>query len=44
MWTATGGSKTVFINGQAAHRVDDLDQHCGGVGKMVEGSPNVFTG
>lgn len=44
MWTATVGSGTVFINGKAAHRKDDTDQHCGGVGKMIEGSPNVFSG
>jgi uncharacterized Zn-binding protein involved in type VI secretion len=44
MWTAIGGSTTVFINGKAAHRLGDLDQHCGGMGSMTQGSPNVFTG
>jgi uncharacterized Zn-binding protein involved in type VI secretion len=43
-WTATTGSGTVFINGKPAHRKGDTDTHCGGVGAMVEGSPNVFTG
>ncbi len=44
MWKATKGSGSVFINGKAAHRVDDAQQHCGGKGKMVSGSANVITG
>jgi len=44
MWTATQGSGTVFINGLAAHRKDDGDMHCGGQGKMIQGSPDVYTG
>jgi hypothetical protein len=28
----------------AAHRVGDVDEHCGGRGKMMEGSPNVLIG
>ncbi|MCA9516617.1 MAG: PAAR domain-containing protein [Myxococcales bacterium] len=43
-WVAVKGSDSVFINGRPAHRVDDDDDHCGGAGKMVAGSPNVFTG
>lgn len=43
-WKAQTGSATVFINGRAAHRLDDLDKHCGGIGKLVEGSPNVIVG
>ncbi len=43
-WTATKGSGTVFINNKAAHRVGDTDRHCGGVGQMIEGSPNVISG
>ncbi|NOZ02302.1 MAG: hypothetical protein GXP54_10495 [Deltaproteobacteria bacterium] len=43
-WTATAGSSTVFINGKAAHRVGDQDAHCGGVGQMVDGSPDVDIG
>jgi uncharacterized Zn-binding protein involved in type VI secretion len=43
-WVASKGSATVFINNLAAHRRGDQDTHCGGVGYMVEGSPNVITG
>jgi uncharacterized Zn-binding protein involved in type VI secretion len=43
-WTATQGSGTVFINNKAAHRMGDQDRHCGGIGQMIEGSPNVITG
>lgn len=43
-WTATKGSTTVFINGKAAHRVGDQNRHCGGMGQLVEGSPNVVVG
>jgi uncharacterized Zn-binding protein involved in type VI secretion len=44
MWEAKVGSGTVKINGKAAHRMNDMDKHCGGVGKMIEGSPNVIVG
>lgn len=40
-WSATQGSPTVFVNGKAAHRMTDAQRHCGGIGKLVEGSPNV---
>ncbi len=43
-WEAKVGSGTVFINNKAAHRNGDMDKHCGGVGKMIEGSGDVFTG
>src|SRR5262245_41657769 len=43
-WTATRGSLTVFINGKGAHRMGDQNQHCGGLGQLVEGSPNVIVG
>jgi uncharacterized Zn-binding protein involved in type VI secretion len=43
-WTAKTGSSTVFINNKAAHRMGDADQHCGGMGKLIEGSPNVMVG
>lgn len=43
-WTATHGSQTVFINGKAAHRMGDQNRHCGGMGTLVEGSPNVIVG
>ncbi len=41
-WTATKGAQTVFINNKAAHRMNDAQRHCGGMGKLVEGSPNVM--
>ncbi len=44
MWEAKMGSKTVFINGKAAHRKGDMDKHCGGVGKLIQGSPDVLVG
>jgi len=44
MWTAVKGSATVFINGRPAHRMGDQDQHCGGMGNLIEGSPNVMVG
>ena len=40
-WTSTTGSATVFINGKAAFRMGDKTQHCGGIGSLIEGSPNV---
>lgn len=43
-WEAVTGSSGVFINGKPAHRLRDMDQHCGGMGQMIEGSPNVFVG
>ncbi len=43
-WTAQAGSSTVLINNKAAHRQTDQDKHCGGMGQMVAGSPNVITG
>lgn len=43
-WTALTGSATVFINGRAAHRQWDLDRHCGGLGLLIEGSPDVNVG
>ncbi len=44
MWRASNGSGTVQINGKAAHRRGDEDQHCGGSGKLITGSPDVFIG
>ena len=38
------GSSTVFINNKQAHRLNDMDQHCGGVGRMIEASTNVDHG
>lgn len=44
MWRATRGSSVVYINMKPAHRKDDDDAHCGGSGKMIQGSSNVFVG
>jgi uncharacterized Zn-binding protein involved in type VI secretion len=41
---AVAGSKTVLINNLPAHRLGDLDQHCGGPGFMIMGSTNVLVG
>lgn len=43
-WVAKTGSGTVVINNIPAHRLGDLDQHCGGIGVLIEGSPNVIVG
>lgn len=43
-WVAAQGSGTVFINSMAAHRMNDKDTHCGGDGRLIEGSDNVITG
>jgi uncharacterized Zn-binding protein involved in type VI secretion len=44
MWSANAGSGTVFINGKAAHRQNDATKHCGGQGKLIEGSDDVVVG
>jgi uncharacterized Zn-binding protein involved in type VI secretion len=44
MWQAAEGSATVFINGKPAVRQNDPTRHCGGQGKLIEGSDNVFIG
>ncbi len=43
-WVAQTGAPAVYINGRKAHRLGDVDAHCGGSGKMIEGSPNVIVG
>jgi uncharacterized Zn-binding protein involved in type VI secretion len=43
-WTAQAGSGTVFINNKGAHRLGDAVQHCGGMGRLIEGSTNVVVG
>lgn len=43
-WTASQGSPTVFINNQAAVRQGDQTTHCGGMGRITEGSSNVMIG
>lgn len=44
MYKTAKGSGTVFINGKKAVRKGDKTTHCGGSGKMIMGSGNVFTG
>lgn len=44
MWTARKGSPTVLINNLQAHRRGDDDLHCGGMGALAVGSPNVLVG
>jgi uncharacterized Zn-binding protein involved in type VI secretion len=44
MWQAQVGSATVMCNGLPVHRLGDMDLHCGGVGNMIEGSPNIIVG
>ena len=43
-WKAGKGSPTVLINNLPAHRKDDMTIHCGGVGQLIEGSPDVIVG
>ena len=43
-WVAIKGSATVFINSLQAHRMGDANQHCGGVGNLIEGSTDVIIG
>ena len=44
IWNAKTGSRSVLINGRLAHRLGDAVNHCGGLGKTVQGSPNVLVG
>ncbi len=44
VWVAVEGSSTVFVNGQPVHRKGDKDLHCGGMGEMMDGSPDVKIG
>lgn len=44
MWQAAEGSATVFINDKPAVRMNDQTRHCGGSGKLIEGSDNVIIG
>ncbi len=43
-WKAQEGSAGVFINGKAAFRQGDPAKHCGGQGRLIEGSNNVIVG
>jgi uncharacterized Zn-binding protein involved in type VI secretion len=43
-WVAMRGAPAVLINDKPAHRLGDADKHCGGMGELVQGSPNVLIG
>jgi len=43
-WVAALGSSTVWIENQMAHRKGDMTAHCGGIGELIEGSPDVEVG
>ena len=43
-WKALVGSATVFINGQGVHRQGDAVKHCGSIGQLTTGSPDVYAG
>jgi uncharacterized Zn-binding protein involved in type VI secretion len=43
-WVAAKGSGSVYINNIPAHRLGDMTTHCGGVGNLILGSPNVIVG
>ena len=43
-WMTVQGSGTVFVNDIPAVRLGDTTQHCGGVGSIISGSPNVIIG
>jgi uncharacterized Zn-binding protein involved in type VI secretion len=43
-WNVAEGSKTVFVNGIPPSRTGDATSHCGGTGKVIQGSPNVIIG
>lgn len=43
-WVASEGSDTVFVNGKPLVRFGDKTNHCGGIGKIITGSDNVFVG
>ena len=43
-WTAKGGAPAVYFNGKKVHRLGDAVSHCGGKGKLIQGSGDVFIG
>ena len=43
-WKVASGSGTVLFNNIPAARSGDTTAHCGGVGSLVQGSPNVIVG
>lgn len=43
-WEAAGGSGTVKVNGKPLVRKNDATRHCGGMGRMMDGSETVQVG
>lgn len=43
-WKFVKGSPTVFINNRPAVRKGDTTLHCGGIGRLIQGSPDVIIG
>ncbi len=43
-WVVASGSSSVLFNDIPAARLGDMTTHCGGVGSLVVGSPNVIVG
>lgn len=43
-WKAIKGSLTVMVNGKPLVRKGDTTLHCGGIGRMIDGSNNVLAG
>ncbi|HLM73397.1 MAG TPA: PAAR domain-containing protein, partial [Polyangiaceae bacterium] len=43
-WRAMTGSSTVTVNGLPVHRMGDETKHCGGLGRLIIGSPDVNVG
>lgn len=43
-WVAVAGAATLLINDRPAVRAGDATQHCGGSGKLIEGSADVDVG
>lgn len=43
-WVASKGSPRVMINDRKLHRLGDRTVHCGGTGRLVDGSSNVIVG
>lgn len=43
-WYPNAGSSKVYINGLPSARMGDMTKHCGGVGNLIGGSPNVIVG
>ena len=44
VWTVAGASQSIYIDGRPAARVGDITRHCGGMGAIVEGSPDIEAG